>query len=96
MIEKKAIRGKKMVSATFRFKPEQKARSVDLVGDFNEWSPGKNPMKARKDGTWSVTLRLPRRHTYQFRYLLDGNVWVTGEENQTPNEYGSTNALIET
>ena len=55
-------------------------------------------MKRRKDGTWSLTVRLPRDQQFQFRYLVNGKEWLTDEESDglLPNEFGTTNALLET
>ncbi len=33
------------------------ARSVSVVGDFNEWDPRRAPMTRRQDGVWEATLR---------------------------------------
>jgi 1,4-alpha-glucan branching enzyme len=47
------------------------ARSVCLVGDFNNWSPAAHPMQRQPDGAWLIQLSLSReRHYYQF--LVDG------------------------
>jgi hypothetical protein len=49
-----------------------KAKSVSLVGTFNDWDPEKTPMNRGKDGTWSVQVSLPQgRHEYLF--LVDGS-----------------------
>ena len=50
--------------------------SVDVVGDFNNWTPGANPMTAGADG-WTCTLTVPVGKRYRFRYLLDGQRWET-------------------
>ena len=47
------------------------ASSVSVVGTFNDWDPGKNPMTRDSQGRWSVRLPLsPGRYEYQF--LVDG------------------------
>lgn len=56
--------------AAFRFyRPH--ARSVYLVGDFNEWHQQELPMKPSDDGHWQATLRL-EPGSYRFRYQADG------------------------
>lgn len=46
-----------------------RARSVQIVGDFNHWRPA--PMERRVDGWWYCQLMLSQgRH--QYRYLVDG------------------------
>ena len=50
------------------------AKSVSLVGDFNDWDAAATPLRAAS-GAWSVALRLvPGRHRYAF--VLDGIRWI--------------------
>ena len=50
------------------------ARSVSLVGDFNDWDPSATPLRTAS-GAWSVALRLaPGRHRYAF--VVDGVRWI--------------------
>lgn len=48
-----------------------KARSVELVGDFNAWAPGLLRLGKGRDGTWSIVVPVPEgRRKYLF--LVDG------------------------
>lgn len=97
MIKKTEIKGvDKVVSVTFESAHHPDARSLHLVGDFNEWDPAATPMKQRKDGTWAATLRLPRRRDYQYRFVVNGTDWVTDEDGEAavPNPYGGMNAVV--
>lgn len=53
------------------------ARSVAVVGDFNEWSDSATVMRCAPDGvTWTARVRLaPGRHLYGF--LVNGERWMT-------------------
>ena len=51
------------------------AKTVALVGEFNGWSRGANMMKKNADGSFSITLSLKQHCEYQFRYLIDGELW---------------------
>lgn len=85
------------VSVTFElFRPE--AHSVHVVGEFNNWDMAAHPMKRRKDGAWSTTLRLPRAGKYQYRFVIDDRDWQVDEDAdvKVPNPFGGENALIET
>ena len=55
-------------------------------------------MKRRKDGTWSVTVRLPKDEQFHFRYLVDDEQWVTDEQSDglALNELGDPNAVVKT
>lgn len=56
----------------FEFKHKApKAKSVQLVGDFNAWKPGLLKMQKRGDGLWTLVVPMrPGRHKYLF--LDDG------------------------
>jgi len=57
---------------TFEFKHKApKAKSVELVGDFNAWKPGLLKMKRGSGGLWTLVVPLrPGPHKYLF--LDDG------------------------
>jgi 1,4-alpha-glucan branching enzyme len=97
MIEKKKVRGTDKTAVTFRAPNQDDASTVHVLGDFNDWSP-QHAMKRRKDGSWSLTIRLPTDQRYRFRYLVDGVLWVTDPEGDAiePNEFGTTNGVVET
>jgi hypothetical protein len=52
------------------------ARSVEVVGSFNDWSRGVLPLQDdNHDGIWHGTVVLPRgQHEYMF--VVDGERWV--------------------
>ena len=52
------------------------ARTVALVGDFNDWQVGATPLRPTASGRmWTVELPLaPGRHRYAF--VLDDGRWV--------------------
>ena len=47
------------------------AKSVSLVGDFNDWQPAAHPMTRMPDGGWTIRLELPHGH-HQYVFLVDG------------------------
>jgi hypothetical protein len=51
------------------------ARSVALVGDFNDWEIGATPLRAAAGRIWTVEIPLePGRHRYAF--VVDGREWM--------------------
>ena len=98
MIKKKRVRGKDLVAITFRSKAPEDTESLRLLGEFNDWRPDRHPMKRRKDGTWSVTVRLPKDEQFHFRYLVDDERWLTDEQSDglALNELGDPNAVVKT
>jgi 1,4-alpha-glucan branching enzyme len=47
------------------------AKSVMLVGDFNNWNPSAHPMKQMPDRSWLLTLELKHGH-HRYAFLVDG------------------------
>lgn len=47
------------------------AKSVSIVGDFNQWNPTNKPMKKNAQGTWVVLLPL-NEGKYQYGFVVDG------------------------
>ena len=51
------------------------ARSVTIVGDFNDWDPAMTPMARSSGGQWKADVELaPGR--YRYSYLVNGSTWV--------------------
>lgn len=75
--KKQYLKSKAECKVTFKLSKEQAhaAKSVRLVGDFNEWDLSTTPMKKLKNGDFTTTINLPKDSEYQFRYLLDDKEW---------------------
>jgi 1,4-alpha-glucan branching enzyme len=47
------------------------AKSVSVIGDFNNWQPGVHAMKRQPDGGW--LLRIPLHHGHhRYAFCVDG------------------------
>jgi 1,4-alpha-glucan branching enzyme len=70
-------------------------KQVSLVGDFNEWDPGKHKMKKALSGQWKKTVVLPPG-TYEYKFFADGQ-WIVDPENKDSryNKYGTLNSIVE-
>ena len=76
-IKKVYLKTKPTCKVTFRL-PEAavgSAKSVCVVGDFNNWSIHEHPMKKGRNGDYAITLELEKGREYHFRYLIDETVW---------------------
>lgn len=73
------------------------ATSVSLVGDFNGWSPEKNPMNLLDDGRFRTELPLPAGRRWRFRYLLDGQRWENdwAADDYVPNGLGADDSVVD-
>ncbi|WP_010581782.1 redoxin domain-containing protein [Schlesneria paludicola] len=59
---------------TFSYQPTSAAKTVAVVGTFNDWKPTEHPMTGPDaTGRYSTTIRLkPGRHEYKF--MIDGKI----------------------
>ena len=52
------------------------ARSVNVVGSFNDWGPVSIPLEDRDhDGVWQAVVVLPTG-THEYMFVIDGERWV--------------------
>jgi 1,4-alpha-glucan branching enzyme len=100
-IKKQYLKSKPICKVTFRLPKEavESAKSVNLVGEFNNWNIYATPMKKLKNGSFTVTLDLESNRDFQFRYLIDQTTWENewDADNYVATPYGDCeNSLIRT
>ncbi|MBB4683098.1 1,4-alpha-glucan branching enzyme [Amycolatopsis jiangsuensis] len=49
---------------------------VSVVGDFNDWQPGRHVLRKRSNGTRSAAVDVPPGARLRFRYLAEGGCWL--------------------
>lgn len=72
-----------------------RVHEVSVVGDFNRWTVGKDPMSRSDGGIWTISLSLrPGRYSYMF--VLDGKRWMTdpGADAYQDDGFGNKNAVV--
>ncbi len=81
-IQKQFLKSRPECKVRFRVSKDQvnDASNVHLVGDFNDWDTSATPMDQLKSGDFCAVLYLEPDQSYQFRYLVDGNEWITDIE----------------
>ena len=81
-LKKKPLKSKPVCKVTFTLDKEQArdAATVHLVGEFNDWDIQAAPLRRQKDGSFTVTLDLDTGREYQFRYLINGEIWISDPE----------------
>jgi 1,4-alpha-glucan branching enzyme len=69
---------------------------VSVVGDFNGWNPGANPMK-HKGESRLVSLTLTAGRKYRFRYLTEGGRWLNdpNAHGVELNQFGDEDSVID-
>ena len=74
---------------------DSRARSVQLVGDFNEWTKGSTELKpSGAPGVWAASVALsPGRHEYAF--IVDGTRWVVDPlAVKSSDDFGTESSVI--
>jgi hypothetical protein len=73
---------------------ERGAKSVAVVGNFNDWDATKNVLTLTADSVWSGNIKLaPGRYEYQL--VVDGK-WIAdpGAQHSADSEFGGTNSVM--
>ena len=79
-IKKQYLKSKPVCKVTFSL-PAEEAKSVAVVGNFNEWNSKKaTKLKKLKNGTFKGTVDLEKDSSYEFRYLVDGVSYQNDEQ----------------
>jgi 1,4-alpha-glucan branching enzyme len=70
-------------------------RRLTVVGDFNGWDPGANPME-HHDGSYTATIALERGR-YRFRYLSEDGSWFNDDaaDAYEDNEHGGHDSVLD-
>lgn len=81
-------------NVVFRVKADGAAR-VAVVGNFNGWDAGANPLRPAAGGWWETRLELGPG-TYEYVYIIDGKTTTPPEAKVTVNDgFGGLNGIIE-
>ena len=87
MLRRSQLRNGK-TRVTFSLPADEPAGIVSVVGDFNDWCPGRHVLRRRSGARRSVAVDLaPGRHV--FRYLATGGVWFDDPEADQITDAGS-------
>ena len=101
MLKKQFVKSRNIYKVTFRLakheQPGYVLSSVNLVGDFNDWSKTDTPMQPLKNGDYKVTVELEAGSDYEFRYLLNDEKWYNEWEadEYILGDFGKDNCVIE-
>jgi glycosidase len=81
-------------SVTFTYESNAKLSSVAVVGEFNGWDRGSNPLKLQTDGKTWVTKVEVKPGVYQYLFCLNGDEWVPDPKAPSINNNGNKNSVI--
>ncbi len=103
MLRKRYIRCSNLWEVTFELPEFELPRglegeSVHLVGDPNNWDRRATPMKRGNNGVFRTTLELEPGKWYEFRYLINGELWFNEwhADAYVPDGKGGDNCVVVT
>ncbi len=72
------------------------ARSVSLVGDFNQWNPSHTRFRRTGEGGWRAEIDPPQPGSYGYKFLINGERWLEDPANglKAPDNYGGLNSVL--
>ena len=74
--------------------PAPQAKSVSLVGDFNQWNPDAHPMKQMPDRAWMLNVE-PKHGHHRYAFLVDGVITLDPRaQGITKNDKGERVSLV--
>ena len=80
MIRRSKVAKSNEVKVTFALPADQPEGTVSVVGDFNDWTPGRTVLAKRTNGTRSASITLPAGSRVRFRYLGENGRWFDDTE----------------
>jgi hypothetical protein len=75
MLKTTKIKNQAAYQVTFVLPQDAAAGPVSVVGDFNGWTPGRHELRPLRNGTRSVSVRVPADRPVRFRYLDASGRW---------------------
>jgi len=99
-ISKKYLKTKPICKVNFKVPAEIgiNHKMAFVLGSFNDWNKTAHRMKKLvKDGSFSIIIDLEVGKDYEFKYLLDSDVWLNDDsaDGQKTTHYGdSSNSII--
>ena len=70
-IKKQFIKTKPVCKVTFSV-ADKEAKTVSVVGDFNNWNPKEGELSQLKNGTFKGVFDVVKDASYEFKYFIDG------------------------
>lgn len=71
------------------------ASEICIIGTFNNWEAGANPMRRSEDGRWTVSMALPPgRYPYKFLVDRQSKIVDPGARTIEPDGFGGFNSIL--
>ena len=101
MLKKQYVKSRNIWKVTFELPKDElpadlNVEHVHLAGEFSNWDPATLPMKRAKGGAFRITVELEPGREYQFRYLVNGELWCNDwrADAYVPGGLGEDNSVV--
>lgn len=98
-LTKKFSKDKSKCDVTFTLPKDaiQGGNEVVLVGEFNNWNIAEGIALVAKKGEYKTVLKLDAGKRYEYRYLVDGQIWTNdvSPDAFVANPFGTVNSVVE-
>ncbi len=102
MLTKQYVKSRDICKVTFVLPLDELPEGVDVhdvrvAGDFNEWDTSATPMKlSKKKKAYTATVELEPGSEYEFRYVLNGDIWYNdwAADAYAPGGIGDDNCVV--
>lgn len=73
---------------------DRNAKSVAVVGSFNDWDATKHVLTQSGDSVWSASIMLPAAR-YEYQFVVDGK-WIPdpGAQRSAESDFGGANSVL--
>jgi len=99
-LKKQFLKSKDVCKVTFALDSEQVngAKTVNIVGEFNNWDESKDSLKKFKNGNFKISMDLETGKEYEYKYLIDGEHWLNDSEADkfVSNSFAGENSVVST
>jgi Glycogen recognition site of AMP-activated protein kinase len=94
MVQKSYLKTKNAVKVKFSVKPEL-ASNVAVLGLNGDWDNA-IVLTKKKDGSFVGEVSLEKESRHEFKYLIDGELWLNEAEadSEVENAFGGTNSVL--
>lgn len=89
-------RGPETVVVRFELSAPE-AEQVALVGDFNDWEPGRSRLEDLDgDGVWEIEVELEQDRVYTYNFLVNDSEWIAdpSAETQVRDSFGGEKSVL--
>lgn len=75
---------------------DDNAKSIHLVGDFNNWIQSENQFFKNENGLWQTEISIPPAGKYRYKFIIDSKFWKEDTSNGIKEEdgYGGFNSIL--